>query len=133
TEGKIELRKKRIELGPILEQAVEASRALYRSMSHELTVTLPPEPVYLEADPARLAQVVGNLLNNASKFTDKGGRIWLTVEREGGEAAIRVRDTGIGIAAEHLSGLFEMFRQVDTSLERSRDGLGIGLTLVKTL
>ena len=102
-------------------------------MNHELTVTLPPQPVHLEADPARLAQVIGNLLNNACKFTDRGGHVWLTVEREGDQAVIRVRDTGIGIAADDLSRLFDMFAQVDTSLERSRDGLGIGLTLVKTL
>ena len=102
-------------------------------MNHELTVTLPPQPVYLDADPARLAQVVGNLLNNACKFTDKGGHIWLTVEQEGEQAVIRVRDNGIGIAAEQPAPLFDMFAQVDTSLERSRDGLGIGLTLVKTL
>ena len=80
-----------------------------------------------------MAQVVGNLLNNACKFTDENGHVWLTVEQEGTQAVVRVRDNGIGIAAEHLPGLFEMFSQVDTSLERSRDGLGIGLTLVKTL
>jgi CheY-like chemotaxis protein len=102
-------------------------------MNHELTVTLPPHPLPLDADPARLAQVIGNLLNNACKFTDRGGRVSLHVEEESGLAAIRVRDTGIGIAAEHLPRLFEMFTQVDTSLERSRDGLGIGLTLVKVL
>ena len=102
-------------------------------MDHELTVTLPPQPMYLNADPTRLAQVVGNLLNNACKFTDKGGRIWLTVEREGEQAVIRVRDTGIGIAADQLPRIFEMFTQVDTSLERSVSGLGIGLTLVKNL
>ena len=102
-------------------------------MGHELTVTLPPQPVYLNADPTRLAQVVGNLLNNACKFTEKGGRIWLTVEREGEQAVIRVRDTGIGIAADQLARIFEMFTQVDTSLERSAGGLGIGLTLVKNL
>src|SRR4029077_17907133 len=93
----------------------------------------PPEPMFLEADPARLAQVVGNLLNNACKFTDKGGRVWLTIDRDADRAVIRVRDTGIGITAEQLPRLFDMFVQVDTSLERSRDGLGIGLTLVKTL
>jgi len=133
TRGKIELRKERVELAPIVHQAVEAVVAQFRSMNHELTVTLPPHPIHLEADPARLAQVIGNLLNNACKFTDRGGHIWLTVDQEGGRAVIRVRDTGIGIAAADQSSLFEMFAQVDTSLERSRDGLGIGLTLVKTL
>ena len=101
--------------------------------------------IYLNADPTRLAQVVGNLLNNACKFTDKGGRIWLTVEREpprsppsqggaeGGIAVIRVRDSGMGIAADQLPHIFDMFMQVDTLLERSVSGLGIGLTLVKAL
>ena len=112
---------------------MEAVRDLYRSMEHELTVTLPPQPVQLHADPARLAQVVGNLLSNAGKFTDNGGRIWLTVRQDGEHAEIAVRDTGIGIAAEHHARLFDMFEQVDTSLERSQGGLGIGLTLVKTL
>jgi PAS domain S-box-containing protein len=133
TRGRIELRKERVELAPIIGQAVEAIRAAYRSMNHELTVTMPSAPVYLDADPTRVTQIVGNLLNNAGKFTDKGGHVWLAVEQEGEQAVIRVRDNGIGIAAEHLPGLFEMFAQVDTSLERSRDGLGIGLTLVKTL
>ena len=131
--GKIALRTERVELAPIIEQAVEATRALYRSMNQELDVTLPSEPVYLNADPTRLAQVVGNLLNNACKFTDVGGRISLAVEREGAQVAIRVTDSGVGIAAEHLAGIFEMFTQVESSLERSRSGLGIGLTLVKTL
>ena len=131
--GKIELRKDRIELAPIISQAVEATRALYKSMNHELTVTLPPHSIYLDADPARLAQVVGNLLNNACKFTDAGGHVWLTVEQDLGQAVIRVRDNGIGIAADLLPRLFEMFVQADTSPERSREGLGIGLTLVKTL
>ena len=131
--GKIALRTERVELAPIIQQAVEATRALYRSMNQELTVRLPSEPVYLNADPTRLAQVVGNLLNNACKFTDVGGRISLVVEREGAHVAIRVTDNGIGIASEHLAGIFEMFTQIESSLERSRSGLGIGLTLVKTL
>ena len=133
TRGKIELRKERIALAPIVNHAVEAVRGVYRSMQHELTVTLPPQPVYLDADPTRVAQIIGNLLNNAGKFTDKGGHVWLTVERAGDQAVIRVRDNGIGIDAEQQARIFEMFTQVDTSLERSRDGLGIGLTLVKTL
>ena len=133
TRGRIELRKEPLELAPVVSHAVEAARALYRSMDHELTVTMPDAPMQLSADPTRLAQVIGNLLNNASKFTDKGGHVWLTVEKDGHEAVIRVRDNGIGIAQEHIPGLWEMFAQVDTSLERSRGGLGIGLTLVKTL
>ena len=133
TRGKIELRTQPIELAPIVHQAVEAVHDLYRTMDHELTVVLPPQPIYLDADPARLAQVVGNLLHNAGKFTDKGGHVWLTVEADAGQAVIRVRDNGIGIAAEHQAELFKMFGQLDTSLERSRGGLGIGLTLVKTL
>ena len=108
-------------------------------------MTLPQEPMYLNADPTRLAQIVGNLLNNACKFTDRGGRIWLTVERTAASAeeqasrglppsvVIRVRDTGFGIAADQHSHIFEMFTQLDTALQRSVSGLGIGLALVKTL
>ncbi|HYM80124.1 MAG TPA: chemotaxis protein CheB [Candidatus Limnocylindria bacterium] len=131
--GTIELRKGRIELASVVHHAVEAVRPLTESMDHELTVTLPPEPIYLNADPTRLAQVVGNLLNNACKFTSQGGRIRLTVEREGDQAVIQVRDTGIGIAPDQLRLIFDMFTQIDTSLERSQGGLGIGLTLVKSL
>jgi len=131
--GKTELCKEQVELRSVVNQAVEAARSLVECMEHELTATLPPQPVYLNADPIRLAQVVGNLLNNACKFTNKGGRIWLTVEREGEQAVIRVRDNGIGIAADQHSRIFDMFTQVDTSLERSVGGLGIGLMLVKNL
>jgi PAS domain S-box-containing protein len=133
TRGKIELRKRRVELAPIVHQAVEAARAQYKNTNHDLTVTLPPQPVYLDADPARLTQIVGNLLNNAFKFTDSDGHVGVTVGLEDSQVVIRVRDSGIGVAAEHLPHLFDMFTQVDTSLERSRDGLGIGLTLVKKL
>ncbi len=133
TRGKIILRKQSVELQPIVEQAVEAARALYANMNHELTVTLPTGPVFLTADPARVAQVVGNLLNNACKFTDPGGHVSLTVTQEDAQAVIRVRDDGIGIAAEQLPHLFKMFVQADTSLDRTRDGLGIGLTLVRAL
>ena len=143
-QGKINLHRERVELASVVRNAVEAARSLYQGRNHELTVVLPPEPIYLNADPTRLAQVVGNLLNNACKFTDKGGRIWLTVERDppqlppsqggtGGGAVIRVRDNGIGIAADQLPYIFDMFTQIDTSIERSVSGLGIGLTLVKKL
>lgn len=131
--GKVELKKGDVELASVVNQSVEAARPLYESMKHELTVTLPEEPIYLNADPARLAQIVGNLLNNAAKYTERGGRVWLTVERQGGEAVIAVKDSGIGISAEQLPHIFEMFTQVDTSLERTQSGLGIGLTLVKRL
>ena len=143
--GKMVLRKERVELSSVVHHAVDAVRPLCESADQELTVTLPQDPVYLNADPTRLAQIVGNLLNNASKFTDRGGRIWLTVEpaEESGsgddepglppEVLIRVRDTGLGIATDQLSRIFDMFTQVDTALERSVTGLGIGLTLVKTL
>jgi PAS domain S-box-containing protein len=133
TRGKIALRREVVELGPIVEQAVEAVRAQYGGLDHELSVTLPTEPVYLDADPARVAQVLGNLLNNACKFTDRGGHIALSVTNEGPQAVVRVRDDGIGIAPEQIPHLFRMFAQADTSLERTRDGLGIGLTLVKAL
>jgi CheY-like chemotaxis protein/two-component sensor histidine kinase len=131
--GKIQLHQGRVELASAVNHAVEAAGELVESRDHELTVVLPTQPIYLNADPTRLAQVVGNLLNNSCKFTDKGGRIWLTVERAGNEAVIRVRDTGIGIAADQLARVFDMFTQVDTSLERAVSGLGIGLALVKTL
>ena len=131
--GKIELRLSRIELASVVIQAIETARPLCETMKHELTVTLPPQPIYLNADPARLAQLIGNLLNNAYKFTDKGGRISLTVERDGEQAIIRVLDSGVGIASDQLPRIFDMFTQVDTSLERSVSGLGIGLTLVKRL
>ncbi|MBA3731235.1 MAG: response regulator, partial [Gammaproteobacteria bacterium] len=103
------------------------------SMGHQLNVTLPAHPVYLHADPIRLAQVVDNLLTNACKFTDPDGRIDLLVEPEGEQVVLRVRDNGIGMTVQQLPAVFEMFKQLDTSLERSRSGLGIGLTLVKSL
>ena len=131
--GKIELRRARVALRPIIEEAIETVRPLLARFEHTLTTTLPPDALYVDADAGRLSQVIGNLLANAAKFTDKGGRIWLSAERQGDEAVIRVADDGIGIAPEHLQTLFDMFVQVDTAIERSRDGLGIGLTLVKTL
>jgi two-component system CheB/CheR fusion protein len=133
TRGKIMLRRERVELAAVVSSAVEASRPLVEKWGHELTVKLPPEPVHLEADPTRLAQVLSNLLNNAAKYTDQGGRIALTAAREGDALLIRVRDSGVGIPREMLPHVFEMFTQVDGSLERSQGGLGIGLTLVRSL
>ncbi|HEX7183239.1 MAG TPA: ATP-binding protein [Thermoanaerobaculia bacterium] len=133
TRGKIELRRERVELSTIVQNAIETSHPLIEASRHELSVTLPPEPLMLDADPVRLAQVVANLLNNAAKYTDPGGRIWLTAGREGGEAVIRVLDSGIGIPPEMMPRIFEMFAQADRSLGRSQGGLGIGLTLVRNL
>ena len=131
--GKIELRPERTELAAIVNHAVEGVRLLCESRRLSLTVALPPAPVHVHGDPVRLTQVVGNLLNNACKFTEPGGRIELSVEQSGPQAVVRVRDTGIGIAADELSRIFEVFAQVDRSLERARDGLGLGLALVKNL
>ena len=103
------------------------------SLTHTLTVSLPSEPIYLVGDPTRITQVVLNLLNNAAKFTPRGGHIWLGAERVGNEARIYVRDTGIGIPAEHLSRIFEMFSQVTPPIERAAEGLGIGLALAWTV
>jgi signal transduction histidine kinase len=133
TRGKIELRKERVELAAVVASAVETSRPLIEAAGHELTLTLPPEPIPLDADLTRLAQVFSNLLNNAATYTEQGGHVWLTAERHGGEVVVKVRDTGLGIPAEMLSKIFEMFMQIDRSLERSHGGLGIGLTLVKRL
>ena len=133
TRGKLELRKERVELAAVIGTAIDTSRPLVEDAGHELDVSLPTDPVYLDADPVRLAQVFSNLLNNAAKYTERGGRIWLAVERRDGEVRISVRDTGVGIPAESLTSIFEMFNQVDRSLEKSHGGLGIGLTLVKRL
>src|SRR5215471_8819100 len=131
--NRIELRKAHVELAPIALDAVEANRPLLEALGHELTVTLPSDPILVDGDPVRLAQVVGNLLNNACKFTEQGGRIGISVESEDSQAVIRVRDTGIGIAPADLARIFEMFAQVERPLERARDGLGVGLALVRNL
>jgi len=133
TSGKIELRCEPAEIASVVAQAVEVSRPIIEARGHRLTVSMPPEPTWVRADPLRLAQVLANLLNNAAKYTEVGGRITLSASREGGDAVFRVRDTGVGIAADMLPRIFDLFAQANTSLERSRDGLGVGLTLVKRL
>src|SRR5262249_27489127 len=133
TRGKIQIHMQPVEVTAIVARAVETSRPLIEARRHELTVSVPPDPIEIEADLTRLAQVIANLLNNAAKYTDEGGRIWLTVERQGDEVLFRVRDTGIGIPADMLGKIFDLFTQVDRSLDRSQGGLGIGLTLVRTL
>ena len=131
--GKLELRKERVELAAVIHSAVDMANPLIEASGHRLTLSLPGHPVYLNADSLRLAQVFSNLLNNAAKYMDQGGHIELTATCPGKEAIVKVRDTGIGIPAEALSSIFEMFMQVDRSLEKSQGGLGIGLTLVKKL
>jgi CheY-like chemotaxis protein/nitrogen-specific signal transduction histidine kinase len=133
TNGKLRLRKQRLELAAVVNSAVESSRPLIEASAHTLTVKLPPDPVYVDADPTRLAQAFSNLLNNAAKYTEKSGQICLAVDRHGGQAVVSVRDNGVGISAVHLPQLFEMFSQVAPALERSQGGLGIGLALVRGL
>src|SRR6476619_5020838 len=131
--GKIDLRRERVELAAIVARAVETVQPLVDAQRHQLSVRLPSESMPIDADPVRLAQVVGNLLTNAAKYTDPGGRIWLTAERDGNTAVMRVRDNGIGIAPHMLPGIFELFVQVDHASTKAQGGLGIGLTLVKNL
>jgi PAS domain S-box-containing protein len=133
TSGKIELRKERVDLARVIQSAVETSRPLIEASGHELTVQLAPEPIWLEADLTRLAQVVSNLLNNSARYTKPNGHIGLTTERRHGEAVVRVRDNGIGIPKDMLPHVFEIFTQVNRPLEGSQGGLGIGLSLVRGL
>lgn len=131
--NKMQLRRGRIALTEVINSAVETARPAIQEAGHELTLTLPAAPVYLHADLTRLAQVFGNLLSNSAKYTPRGGRISLTAERQQDEAVITVQDSGIGIPARALPIIFDMFSQVDRSIERSTGGLGIGLALVRGL
>jgi PAS domain S-box-containing protein len=133
TRGKVELRKERVELANVVRNAVETSGPLIDASRHELAMTLPARPIYVDADVTRLSQVFSNLLNNAAKYTEPGGDIALVVERRGAEAMVAVRDNGVGIPPEMLPRVFDLFTQVDRSPERLQGGLGIGLTLVKRL
>jgi len=131
--GKISLQTAPLDLAEVVATAVETSRPLVEAHHHTLTVTLPERPARVEADGARMAQVLSNLLNNAAKYTEDGGRIDLIVEQAQGEAVIRVRDNGIGIAPERLPSVFDMFEQIEGVSDRSQGGLGIGLTLARRL
>ncbi|HEV7278928.1 MAG TPA: PAS domain S-box protein [Pirellulaceae bacterium] len=132
-QGKMRLRKERMDLSAAVKLAVQSVQPMIDEAGQRLTVELPGEPVPLFADPVRISQVVANLLSNASKYSERGDRIEVKVSRQGEEAIVSVRDEGVGIAPVHLPRLFEMFSQVDSSLERSKGGLGIGLALVKGL
>jgi PAS domain S-box-containing protein len=131
--GNIELRKEPLDLAAAVARAVETANPVIDAHGHQLNVSLPEQPVFVEADLIRLSQVIANLLTNAAKYTNIAGRIWLSVEREDDHGVVRVRDSGIGIAPEFLPRIFDVFVQGDRSLARSQGGLGIGLTLVKRL
>jgi PAS domain S-box-containing protein len=133
TQGKLELRKQPLDVANALQDAVDSVRPLMQSASHELTISLPAEPIMLDADPVRISQIVLNLLNNAAKYTPPGGKIQLSACREGGDAIIVVKDSGIGIPAENLVSVFDMFSQLAPAIERAQGGLGIGLALVRGL
>jgi PAS domain S-box-containing protein len=133
TRDRLELRKERIEFARIVQEAIDISRPLIEQYEHDLDISVPSEPIFVVADEVRLTQVLSNLLNNAAKYTDQGGKIWLTAERQGLDLIIRVKDTGIGIPEDKLNEVFEMFSQLQRSLEQTRQGLGVGLTLVKRL
>jgi PAS domain S-box-containing protein len=131
--NRLHLRKEHVDLATVVKSAIETSRPLIEERRHELIVRLPAQAVPLHADPTRLAQVLLNLLNNAAKYTEPGGRIELAAERQAARVTLRVKDNGIGIPADLLPGIFDMFTQVDNSPERSQGGLGIGLTLAQRL
>ncbi|MDB5310551.1 MAG: luxQ 2 [Gemmataceae bacterium] len=133
TRGKIRLKIEVVNLADVVAHAVEAGRPLIDGAGQQFDLVLPPDPVWVNGDPARLAQVITNLLNNAAKYTERGGHIRLSLGRDDGSAVVRVRDTGIGIPPDMLGAVFDLFTQVDRSLDRSQGGLGIGLTLVHRL
>ncbi|MCE9608149.1 MAG: response regulator [Planctomycetia bacterium] len=133
TTGKLELRTEIVELAKVVQAAVETSRPLIDQDGHRLTISLPAQPLLVNADVIRLAEVFANLLNNAAKYTERGGDIELSVEQQERFAVVRVKDTGIGIPNDMLPRVFNLFTQVDRHLHRSQGGLGIGLTLVKRL
>jgi CheY-like chemotaxis protein len=133
THDKLELKKARTTLEEIVDGAVESSRHAIEEYRHRLKIDLPEAPIHLEADAIRLVQVFMNLLTNAAKYTPPGGRITLTAVRDGTEVVVRVADTGVGIAPDHMPHLFEMFYQTEEVRQRSKEGLGIGLALVRHL
>jgi CheY-like chemotaxis protein/two-component sensor histidine kinase len=133
TRGKIQLRLEPVELAGIIDRAVDSARPLLDARRHAVALNVPPGPIRVTADAMRLEQVLANLLNNAAKYTEPGGHITLSAAAEGKEAVVRVRDDGIGIAAEVLSRVFDLFMQAHATPDRAQGGLGIGLTLVRRL
>ncbi len=133
TRGLVEIHRDAIELTAVVRSAIETSRPLVEAAGHELVVRVPTEPLTVIGDALRLTQVFANLMTNAAKYTNAGGTIWVTVSRDGDRALVSVRDNGIGIPEAHLGSVFDMFMQVDRSSRRAQGGLGIGLTLVRSL
>src|SRR6185436_9854322 len=133
TSGKIQLKTEDVDVAQVLASAVETSRPLVEERRHELAVTPPTRPMYVRGDFARIAQVIANLLNNAAKYTPPGGKVSIAASEERNHVVFRVSDTGLGIPAPMLDGIFDLFTQLDTTLDRAQGGLGIGLTLVKRL
>jgi CheY-like chemotaxis protein/two-component sensor histidine kinase len=133
TKGKLRLTTERVDLRVVMNRAADSARPLLASRRHEFSLLLPTEPLWVDGDPGRLEQVGVNLLTNAAKYTDPGGLVRMTVARQGDEAVVRVRDNGVGIPADMLPRVFDLFTQVDGALSRSHGGLGIGLALVRTL
>jgi PAS domain S-box-containing protein len=131
--NKMDLRRTRVLFSDVVTHAVETARPAIEAAGHELSVSLPPQPIFLDADLTRLAQVFSNLLTNSAKYTEHGGRIWLSATDGSGTVTVSVRDNGIGIPVDSLPRIFDMFSQVDRSIERATGGLGIGLALVKGL
>jgi signal transduction histidine kinase len=131
--GKVMLQREVVDMRAVIEAALEGSQPMISAGSHRLRLHLPATPVGVVADPLRMAQVVGNLVNNAAKYTAPGGQIDVSLEVEGGDAVVRVSDNGVGIPADMLEQVFDMFSQVDRTLDQSQGGLGIGLSLVQRL
>jgi PAS domain S-box-containing protein len=131
--NRLDLRKEWIDVATVLQSALETSRPLIDAAGHDIVIEPPPQPVYVDGDPVRLAQVFSNLLNNAAKYTERGGRIRLTTETRGGEAGVRVSDNGMGMSADTLQRLFGLFAQAEPALHRAQGGLGIGLWLSKAV
>ncbi len=133
TRGKVVLQKQPLSITALIEDAVEISHPLVTELNHRLDISLPPHDLFVNGDSARLAQVLANVLNNAARYTEDGGDIWLSVSQVGTEVLISVRDTGIGMPSELLTDIFNMFTQSERSIDRAQGGLGIGLTIARSI
>jgi CheY-like chemotaxis protein len=133
TSGRVQLQKEIVSAGDIMERVAEANNLLFSSREHTLHLEIPKKEILLEADPYRLEQILSNLLVNAAKYTDPGGQMWFSARRDGNDVLFRVKDTGIGIGADLLPNVFDLFAQANRSLHRAEGGLGIGLTIVRGL